>query len=508
MDPIQRAGIRLLASAAIPIQTEVRRFLAQRRAIHRMWALIVVQAYLRRWLCQSRLDAILYSATLIQAAYRGHMERMYCLRIRSAVAVQAAFRGWLARDTLDDEHFCASQIQRVLRGYLASVRVYEDLYNVTVVQAAARGWLARCRAAERRAAIIIVQSGWQRYLAQCTAVARSLVLHHQTTQVIRIQSAWRSYSAQLRYQFDIVDVIIAQSAVRRLLAFRVRVRLRHEREIRSAIRIQKQWRTYDCMMNYLHAMADIIIMQSLVRRWTACRLYRRMRREKAVTAAVVIQKQWRAYDCTMNYLHTVADILIVQSMVRRKIAGRFLPKLRSKRHYHAAVEIQKVWRSFYTWQSLQRTLGAMAIQSAWRAAMNRSILREMRKQRAAIHIQRLWRGFQCYTDFIFLIADLLAVQRVSRRWLACRRVRALRERFAATSIQRYWRGYHAQMRMLYTLVHIIVTQVSFSPLATLSESVDSPQPLLLFRDIVPWSDMALSATISICAERGTPQACS
>ena len=31
------------------------------------------------------------------------------------------------------------------------------------------------------------------------------------------------------------------------------------------------------------------------------------------------------YDCTMNYLYTIADILIVQSVVQRWIAMRFLP---------------------------------------------------------------------------------------------------------------------------------------------------------------------------------------
>ena len=43
-DPIQRAGVRLLWAAAIPIQTQARRFLARQVAIKRMCAVLTIQA--------------------------------------------------------------------------------------------------------------------------------------------------------------------------------------------------------------------------------------------------------------------------------------------------------------------------------------------------------------------------------------------------------------------------------------------------------------------------------
>ena len=94
MDPIQRAGVRILSAAAVPIQREIRRFLAIRELQDRKWAVIVIQAYLRRW------SAELYRFRIL-----------YC-----AARIQAAFRGWLVRDTLEDQHYCATQIQRVARG--------------------------------------------------------------------------------------------------------------------------------------------------------------------------------------------------------------------------------------------------------------------------------------------------------------------------------------------------------------------------------------------------------
>lgn len=43
-DPIQRAGVKLLWAAAIPIQTQARRFMARQVAIRRMCAVLTVQA--------------------------------------------------------------------------------------------------------------------------------------------------------------------------------------------------------------------------------------------------------------------------------------------------------------------------------------------------------------------------------------------------------------------------------------------------------------------------------
>jgi hypothetical protein len=43
-DPIQRAGVKLLWAAAIPIQTQARRFMARQVAIRRMCAVLTIQA--------------------------------------------------------------------------------------------------------------------------------------------------------------------------------------------------------------------------------------------------------------------------------------------------------------------------------------------------------------------------------------------------------------------------------------------------------------------------------
>lgn len=92
-----------------------------------------------------------------------------------------------------------------------------------------------------------------------------------------IGATWRRYAAQLCYRFDLVDIIIAQSIVRRRAAI-LRVQEKKLTLMESgAIVIQARWRCYDCTMNYLHPMVDILIVQSVARRWIAMRtvhLYR------------------------------------------------------------------------------------------------------------------------------------------------------------------------------------------------------------------------------------------
>ena len=76
-----------------------------------------------------------------------------------------------------------------------------------------------------------------------------------------------------------------------------------------------------------------------------------------------------------------------------------------------------------------------------------------------------WKGFKQYIEYVFTIADVVLIQKNTRRWLAKRHVERLKIQraneglnVAATEIQRIWRGYQAQMNMLYTLVHIIIVQ--------------------------------------------------
>lgn len=359
-DPIQRAGMRLLSAAAVPIQTEIRRYLAKKEAEDRIWGIIVVQSYFRRWRAELTMYRLLYCATKIQSS----------------------FRGWLVRDTIRHKTYCATQIQRVCRGYLATMKVYEALYNITVVQSIARRNAAIQEAEFRYRSIIRIQS-------LIRGVRCRRVIKNQHEKATTIQTVWRRFITQLNYQFDMVDIIIVQSIARKRA----------------------------CQKRY------------------AAMIYKRHTK-----AAIVIQKYWRGYDCTMNYLHSIADILIVQSIFRRWMAMRFVPMYREHRHNEMATRIQTAARG-------------------WVAR------RALKKYKAAVNIQKSWRGFKQYIEYIFTISDIVLVQKTARVWLAKRcfeetKIQRREENItnAAITIQKVWRGHRAQMNMLFTLVHIIIVQ--------------------------------------------------
>jgi myosin heavy subunit len=232
-DPIERAGARLLHSAAIPIQKVIRGYLAKGEAMDRLWSIMLIQANIRRWLCQEAYEYTIFSATLIQAA----------------------FRGWRVRDQLDDQYYCATEIQRVFRGYLATMSVYEDLYNVTLIQSIVRMKLGMNEAARKRKTL------------RCSAATK-------------IQSLWRKYVSQLSFQFDVVDIIIVQSIIRRR-----QVLSTFQQQQKAALVLQSTWRGFKCWADYVFTMADIVVSQRTVRQWLAVR---RVNSQRKMMAAVVL----------------------------------------------------------------------------------------------------------------------------------------------------------------------------------------------------------------------------
>ena len=460
-DPIQRAGLRLLSAAAVPIQTEIRRYLAKRVAEDRLWAIIVIQSYFRRW----RAELMMY-------------KYLYC-----ATRIQAVFRGWLVRDTLNHKHYCATQIQRICRGYLATMRVYEALYNITVVQSIARRNAAINVAEKRYKSIVTIQSAYRGHLSR-----QKLKLQHEKATVI--QTAWRCFSAQLNYQFDIVDIIIVQSIARKRACQKRYAAMLLKKHTKAAIVIQKNWRSYDCTMNYLHSIADILIVQSVVRRWIAMRFVPKYRVElhnKMATriqtaarawvarhkhnkykAAKKIQKTWRGFKVYMEYIFTVADIVLVQKTVRVWLAKRYLEQLKIRRGQerleNAAVTIQKVWRGYQAHMNMLFTLvhiiiaqsvirrriaivkfkpmlmehrAAITLQCAWRVRLAKN---QFARQSAARKIQATARGWFAYSAY----TAYLSARRI-QSWYRCQATRrGYLYYISARKIQTIWRGYDAR----------------------------------------------------------------
>jgi len=222
---IHMAGLRLLDAAAIPIQTEIRRFLAEQEARSRMWACVIIQTYFRRWLSEDYVFA----------------------HIIAAIKIQAAFRGWVDRDRLEDEHYCATEIQKIIRGFLGVLNYQDDLCSVSIVQTIARRKFAIDKVRAKRNALIKVQALYRGFKTRNE-------LSFLSSQAIKIQTLWRRFSAQLSYQFDLVDVIITQSVVRRWIIV-------HKRQVKAAIVIQRYWRGYCVHLKFLLSLVHVIVVQ-------------------------------------------------------------------------------------------------------------------------------------------------------------------------------------------------------------------------------------------------------
>jgi hypothetical protein len=138
---MQRAGLRLLSGAVIPIQTEARRYLALRTALMRMWAIVLIQTFARRWLTYPAFQPKNHAALVLQRVFRGDCDR----------------------DRILLEHCCAIEIQRRVRGLLATLDVYDFIYKITILQSVIRGRQAISYATDRMVFIIKSQSLVRRY---------------------------------------------------------------------------------------------------------------------------------------------------------------------------------------------------------------------------------------------------------------------------------------------------------------------------------------------------------
>ena len=387
----QKAAYRILEvktyerenAAATKIQTQWRMFSCSMKLLHDIADILIVQTYARRWIAMR---------FLLKVRLQRHND--------SATQIERLVRGYLVRNRRR-KHVSAVRIQAQLRRFIVENR-YEDMcMKVIILQSVAR----------------------QRSAHQLCGK----IMHERDMKAaIMIQKEWRKYKCTLIYLHHLAGVIIVQNVLRRKFAIMFLRKKRLERDTAAATVIQKEWRKYNCTLKYLHHLAGVIIVQSVLRRKFAIMFLRKKRHERDTAAATVIQKEWRAFYCTMHFFHTVADVFVVQSVVRRWIAMRFLPKFRLQRHNECSTQIQRVMRGNIARIKLHKYYAARDVQTAWRAHVGRMRYLEMQKDVAAVKIQRVWRGFHCYMEFIFFIADILIVQRTMRAWLAIKHVRSLR----------------------------------------------------------------------------------
>ncbi|KAI2488816.1 hypothetical protein MHU86_25870 [Fragilaria crotonensis] len=138
--------------------------------------------------------------------------------VLAAITIQRVFRGWWVRDSLHVDHYCASLVQRMVRGFLARTNFYYDMYRIVLVQAYVRMILAREQAAGRLAFVVLIQSHIRGFLKR--KQMRGLLPQRngplaRYVAAVKMQALCRSYLAHERYLNTLADVLIVQSIARR-----------------------------------------------------------------------------------------------------------------------------------------------------------------------------------------------------------------------------------------------------------------------------------------------------
>ncbi|KAK9768222.1 Myosin type-2 heavy chain 1 [Basidiobolus ranarum] len=144
----------------------------------------------------------------------------------------------------------------------------------------------------------------------------------------------------------------------------------------------------------------------------------KLRSERLYHLTVLIQKNLRRFLARKRYLRFRFQIVVVQSVIRRKFALRLLENMR---RIKTAICIQKYWRAYRERRRYQefRELIIMA-QSYARRYSAQKLLQNMRQMKATVHIQRVYRGWLVRREYHKTINAIILVQAHLRRRLAMR----------------------------------------------------------------------------------------
>jgi len=231
--------------------------------------------------------------------------------------------------------------------------------------------------------------------------------------------------------------IISIQSVARGTSARVQFRaMVHQQRVCTSI--QCWWR---------RAMATSHLMALRVQRNAARTIQRAFRGSKAndrtkVSAAILIQSQWRAFWTLVQYKIAIFDIIAGQSCARRYLA------LKSFRdHLYAIIRIQAFARGFLARLELARrkrwflvNKSAVAIQSALRRYDCKKKFCIQRK--SSVRIQATWRQARAHSAYTGILASTIVIQSNVRGYLDLFSFQ--KSRNAAIKVQALLRGQLAQ----------------------------------------------------------------
>lgn len=273
-------------------------------------AAIPIQAIIRRHLAQVHAVNRYLGLLKLQSIFRRwSCEELFLGARYAASLIQALFRGSRCYRNYQRNRYNAIVIQKYVRRHQAILDYGESMWAVLKIQSFIRMGRDMDIACWRLASVICIQAHIRKFLVR----KRYMLLN---SKAVVIQSAWRGYNGYFNFLHSLADVLIVQSVVRRFLAMKVAHKLKLEEETNAATIIQKHFRGYIGFTNYLFDLNDIITTQACVRRFLAISKAARLRNKLINTSATTIQSSWRRFWGYSHFVITRYEITLFQALVR------------------------------------------------------------------------------------------------------------------------------------------------------------------------------------------------
>ena len=412
----QQKLYREKSASALPIQRAMRDFLL-RRNIVKAGAAICIQKNGRRFLAQEYYARAVASSILIQTCYRKFASRLVLLeKYVGVVMIQAAWRGAIAKSRCAKKLAAIVLIQRSLRRNLAIQTFNMARQSASKISATYRCYKQRQIYQAYVTAIVVLQAFGRRCLIRRRYVSAS-------DGVVKFQACVRGRRTYLQYMDALADVILAQSHIRCFIQIR-----RHRSIVAASTTISKNWRRYQNRKDFQIVVAGIIKMQAHVRRHLIQECF-----WIVVDAALLLQTSWRRYIERRDYLILQKLCVSLQSTHRRNIAHKQYQSMRGAatvicknvRSYQAeSAYLDLIWVTVKAQAAIRRHLhekrykamvhAALLLQRNARMVQARKLY--FARVKAACILQNTWRTYDAEKDYLMLKHCAVQMQVYFRRY--------------------------------------------------------------------------------------------
>ncbi|XP_029988612.1 abnormal spindle-like microcephaly-associated protein [Sphaeramia orbicularis] len=460
----QRYSYLILRTAAMKIQRGYRRWRAQKterencsarviQAAFKKWykrkmaertaAVVRIQSWYRMQRCLHQYRKIQRSTLLIQAQYRGNVQRRRFQRLKlqhhSAIVIQSAFRGHTVRKQVAKIRLAAVVIQRRFR---ASVKRDTERHlfvkkrcAAITIQAAYRGKLARELLKKQHKSATLIQAAFRKYATQ-----RHYLLMRKAATVIQQKFRATTLARETRKDYAALrNAAIVIQANWRGRADRKQITKRN----RCATLIQACYRRHIAQEDYRSKKAAAIVIQRRFRAYVAGKAIRKAYLDKRA-ACVALQAGFRGMKVRTEMKKKHRAATVIQSRVRMFLCRKRYVLLQS-----AAVIIQSRYRALMICQKQQREYrqlkqATIKIQAVYRGFRVRKDLQIKHNAATAIQAQ-----FKMYKMRMIFLATKCAAIIIQERYRAkmirdkqMQKYRAMKS--AAVTIQAAYRGYRVR----------------------------------------------------------------